>query len=85
MKKILACLLLAFLTAIPNTYAQDNEDTWEFYVAPAFWVAGIDSNVAVGGVTVSGESDFEDIIVDLKGGLMGGFGVRIQREPTGRG
>lgn len=66
---------LAMSAAAPGAHAQ--EENWGFEISPYFWGAGLDTDVTLGGQTVTVERDFSDIVdgIDIGGGLMAGGGI----------
>lgn len=81
MKKLLLLLtvaLVVLIQAVP-VFAQEHDDDWKFYVAPALWAANVESTLQAGSITVSDEVGFGDIVKNLRGGLMGGYGARYNK------
>jgi hypothetical protein len=64
----LAFLVMAFTLVGPWAYAQtasSGEDKWEFFVAPYFWMAGIEGDLTVKGTSSHVNVPFRDILQDL--------------------
>ena len=77
MKRLVFLICAVFLLVQSNNaFAQENNDEWEFYMAPALWAAGVDSKLQAGSITVGGEVDFDEVLENLKGGLMGSYGAK---------
>lgn len=77
--KILTIVLsvLMFAMVATPTFAQyEQDDDWEFHVAPYLWVAEIDLDANTSAAHVSGNIDFGDIIRNLNGIIMTSYGAQ---------
>ena len=77
--KFIIIAVLAFCCYGAPAIAQEYDDDWQFYVAPALWAAGVESTMQAGSITVSGDVDFGKVVESLRGGVMGGYGARYNK------
>jgi len=65
---VLAFCVMAFTLIGPWAYAEDTssgESKWEFTIIPYFWMAGIEGDVGVKGITTHVSVPFSDILKNL--------------------